>query len=171
LTNDPNHGGYNWCDYGRFNQQDFTNSNFDYFDTSTGVWTPGIYYVDCGISFDYSNMVAHQVSFIATGTIDGNNSPYDFIAYGDVPLFVSNAGTGTGCSSATYAIKLNAGGSYFEGPFIAFRGSVSFDGNNFIVNSCISARGIYQNGNEGAVYACIPGTTQTSTPMEFGIIE
>ncbi|MEO1166995.1 MAG: hypothetical protein AAFV98_24660 [Chloroflexota bacterium] len=111
------------------------------------------------------------MSFITTGTIDGNSNPYDFIAYGDVPLFVSNAGTGTGCSSATYAIKLNADSSYLEGPIIAFRGSVSFDGNDFIVNSCISARGIFQNGNDRAVYACIPGAIQTSSPMEFGIIE
>lgn len=166
LTDD---NGTDWCSHNAFNAQDFEDPNFQYYNTGTKTWTPGIYYVDCNISLDRPNMVGNGVSFITEGRIDGNGAPYDFRNFGDVPLFVSYHGTG-GCSNSQYAIKLNAGNSYFEGAFIAFRGSVSFDGNYFTLNSCISARGIFQNGNEGALYACLP-STPVDPVEEYGLVE
>ncbi|MEO0596455.1 MAG: Tad domain-containing protein, partial [Chloroflexota bacterium] len=136
-------------------QQDFIQNAAtfgNYYDSTTNTWDSGIYYASCDIAFNDNDMRG-EVSFIAEGSMDFSNKPYNMVNFGGAPLFVSNEETGSSSNCTTpgsYAIQLNADSSYFRGPMIAFRGGISIQGNDFVLESCISARGFSQNGNENA---------------------
>lgn len=167
-----------WCHSGGqgITYQDFGQNGVafgGYYDDAANEWEPGIYYSDCDINLNDSNMRGN-VTWISEEDIDLSNQPYYFTAFGDAPVMVSNEDNSRGnpdqCSAGGgYAIQINANNSYFQGEIIAFRGTILIQGNDFLLESCISARGFAQNGNTRAVYRCLPG--EGPVQSEIGIVE
>ncbi len=166
------------CDHGWVNHQDFGQNSASfggYYNDATNEWEAGVYYSTCPIALNDNNMRG-DVTFISEQQMDLSNAPYTFIGYEGQPVFVSNKDSSNGnvqqCTSGQYAIQLNADNSYLQGPIVAFRGRIAIQGNGFLLESCISARGFSQNGNSGAIYRCVPGESEPPAPIKnFGLVE
>ncbi|MEO1286151.1 MAG: hypothetical protein AAFV93_00175, partial [Chloroflexota bacterium] len=166
-----------YCDHSGVTPQDYADNGAPlrgvHYNGST--WEPGIYYATCNIALNRDGMKGYGVSFITEGRIDvsgGNN--FDFEAHDGAPLFVSNYQSSTNssnCSGGSYAIQLNGTNHHYQGNIIAFNGYVAIQGNGMLLESCVSARGFKHNGNEGAIYRCVPSTTAPVENAEFGVSE
>lgn len=148
-----------------------------YYDVPNTEWTSGIYYSTCEVTLNNASNMNGSVTFISEEQFDLSSGPYQLTAFGDAPLFVTNknsSGSGNNvdvqnCSGGSYGIQFNADNSYLQGRIIAYRGYVAIQGNDYIFETCISAAGIKQNGNNNSLFQCTPA--QNDAQREVRLIQ
>lgn len=119
-----------------------------YYDQTTEVIEPGLYYATGNITINGNDLIAAGVTFVAEGNIDLIGPNHSFSSYIDgLLVFAANDPGGDGVSCNTPVISQTHSGGVYDGYFYAPDGVVNISGANVVINGGVIAYAIDLTGD------------------------